>query len=162
MKRTPWWKGARGEWYVVAQGILFLLVALGPRMLPGWPAWPPPWSWLATILGAVFILAGGAMALAGLLRLGPNLTPLPYPRDDAVMVETGIYGLVRHPIYGGLVFAALGWGLLVHGGLTIGFALLLFVLFDFKSRKEEAWLRGKFPTYADYQQRVHKLIPFVY
>ncbi len=162
MKQTPWWKGSRGEWYVVAQGFVFLLVGLGPRSLPGWPAWPPSWSAAATILGGLFIVIGGALALAGLLRLGPNLSPLPYPKDDATLVETGVYGLVRHPIYSGLIFAALGWGLLLHGGLTLVYALLLFILFDLKSRREEAWLRAKFPAYAAYQQRVRKLIPFVY
>ncbi len=162
MKQTSWWKGSRGEWYVVAQFILFLLIAFGPRTLPGMPAWPPPWSAAASILGGLLIVIGGALALAGLLRLGPNLTPLPYPKDDATLVETGVYGLVRHPIYSGLILAALGWGLLVHGGLTLVYALLLFILFDLKSRKEEAWLRSKFPAYAAYQQRVRKLIPFVY
>lgn len=162
MKQTPWWKGARGEWYVVAQLILFLLVGFGPRSLPGMPAWSPPWSGAATLLGVVCILGGGMLALSGLLRLGPNLTPLPYPRDGSVLIESGAYRLVRHPIYSGLVCAALGWGLLVHGGLTVIYALLLFVLFDLKSRKEEAWLRAKFPAYAGYQRRVRRLIPFVY
>lgn len=162
MKQVPWWKGSRGEWYVVAQGFVFLLVAFGPPSLPGMPAWPAPWSGLAAILGALLILAGGLLALAALLHLGSNLTPLPYPKDDAVLVESGAYGLVRHPIYSGLIFASLGWGLWVHGGLTISYALLLFILFDLKSRKEESWLRAKFPDYAAYQQRVRKLIPFIY
>ncbi len=147
---------------MVAQGFVFLLVAFGPRSLPGMPEWPAPWSWLATILGGALILAGGVLALAGLLHLGANLTPLPYPKDDATLVEAGAYGLVRHPIYSGLIFASLGWGLWVHGGLTIGYALLLFILFDLKSRKEESWLRARFPGYAAYQQRVRKLIPFIY
>ncbi len=162
MKQTPWWKGSRGEWYVVAQGLILLLVGFGPRSLPGWPAWSQPWSTLAALLGGILIIGGGALALAGLLRLGPNLTPLPYPKDEAVFIATGVYGLVRHPIYSGLIFAALGWGLLVHGGLSILYALLLFVLFDLKSRREETWLRAKFAAYAAYQQRVRKLIPFLY
>ena len=35
MSRSPWWKNTRGEWYVVAQTVLFALVAFGPLSFPG-------------------------------------------------------------------------------------------------------------------------------
>ncbi len=162
MSQTPWWKGWRGEWYVVAQVGLFLLVALGPRTWPGLPAWAAPYTWLGSVAGAALVVAGGLLALAAVVGLGDNLTAVPYPKDDATLVDTGPYQLVRHPIYSGLVFVALGWGLWVHGWLTIGYAVLLFVFFDIKSRREEQWLTEKFPGYAAYQKRVRKLIPLVY
>jgi protein-S-isoprenylcysteine O-methyltransferase Ste14 len=96
------------------------------------------------------------------VSLGHNLTPLPRPKDDATLVVTGAYRLVRHPIYSGLTAMAFGWGMWVHGWLTLGYALLLFAFFDLKSRREERWLMEKFPDYAAYQRRVRKLIPFVY
>jgi protein-S-isoprenylcysteine O-methyltransferase Ste14 len=57
---------------------------------------------------------------------------------------------------------ALGWGLWLPGWLTIGYAILLFVFFDVKSRREERLLEAKFPEYAEYRKRVRKLVPFVY
>ncbi len=57
---------------------------------------------------------------------------------------------------------ALGWALLVHGWLTIGYAFALFLFFDVKSRQEEKWLRAKFSGYESYQRRVRKLIPYLY
>ncbi|RPI93163.1 MAG: isoprenylcysteine carboxylmethyltransferase family protein, partial [Chloroflexi bacterium] len=45
---------------------------------------------------------------------------------------------------------------------TLIYAGLLFVFFDIKTRREERWLARKFPEYAGYQQRVRKLIPFIY
>ena len=162
MSQPPWWQGKRGEWYVVVQVILFLLVAFGPRTWPGLPAWTPPFTWLSFIVGGLLILLGGFLSLAGLLGLGSNLTALPYPKDDATFVETGPYRLVRHPIYSGLILAAFGWALWVNGWLTLGYAALLFVFFDIKSRREEGWLREKFAGYEAYQKRVRKLIPFVY
>ena len=159
----PWWRGARGEWYVVIQGVLFALLAFGPRSLPGLPAWPPAVSRGAAAGGAVLVTAGSLLALAGGLRLGPrNLTPLPYPKEGASLVEAGPYRLVRHPIYSGILCAALGWGLWMHAWLTLGFAALLFLLFDLKSRREERWLCERFPGYDDYQRRVRRLIPFLY
>ena len=160
--RAPWYRGERGEWYVIAQVFIFALVAVGPRSLPGWPAWPQPWSTIATFAGLVLMIAGAALALAGVLRLGPNLTVLPAPKDCAELVESGAYGIVRHPIYSGLITGALGWGLWRNGWLTIGYAIGLFVFFDVKSRLEERWLSEKFSAYAEYQTRVRKLIPWLY
>lgn len=162
MPDAPWWKGARGEWYVVAQVGLFALVALGPRTLPGFPAWSGMPALAGTVFGPVLMLAGAALSVAGLFHLGPNLTPLPYPKDCSELVDTGAYSIVRHPIYSGLILGAFGWGLSIHGGLTLLWALALFVFFDVKSRLEERWLAEKFADYPAYRARVKKLIPWVY
>jgi protein-S-isoprenylcysteine O-methyltransferase Ste14 len=65
-------------------------------------------------------------------------------------------------MYSGAILIAFGWALLIHNWLAIGTALVLFVLFDIKSRREEAWLKEKFPGYVAYQQRVRKLVPLIY
>lgn len=160
--QSPWWKGARGEWYVAVQGGLFLLVVLGPRTWPGLPDWPVSYTWLGSVAGGILLLLGGTLSMAGVLRLGTNLTPLPFPKDNATLVDSGPYRWVRHPIYGGVILMAFGWGLWVHGWLTLCYAFLLFIFLDIKSRREERWLRDKFPRYAAYQKRVRKLIPFIY
>lgn len=161
-RRAPWWKGTRGEWLVVGQVALIALVLLGPRTVPGWPAWvyPSPRVW--PVAGTVLIVAGGALFVAGIFRLGPGLTPLPYPKDGAALIQQGPYALVRHPIYSGGIVICVGWALYVHGWLTLGYVVALFVFLDAKSRREERWLTEKFPEYAAYQQRVRKLIPFLY
>jgi protein-S-isoprenylcysteine O-methyltransferase Ste14 len=108
------------------------------------------------------MLIGAALALGGVLKLGNNLTALPYPRDGSELVEQGPYAIVRHPIYSGLIFGAFGWGLWLHAWLTLVFALALFVLFDLKLRREEHWLCERYPEYAAYQKRVKKLVPWVW
>jgi len=157
MPSQPWWKGHRGEWYVVLQAALFALVVLGPR--GAWLALPTA---VARTAGFALIGAGALVALAAVLRLGRNLTPLPHPREDATLVEGGPYAWVRHPIYGGVILVAFGWALLVQGWLTLLWAVLLLVFLDIKSRREEVWLMARFPDYANYQRRVRKLIPFIY
>jgi protein-S-isoprenylcysteine O-methyltransferase Ste14 len=161
-RREPWWKGARGEWLVVAQVLLMGLTFFGPRSVGGRPAWPFPFPHALRVAGAVLMVGGGLLFLAGLLRLGRALTPLPYPKEGAELVQSGPYAVVRHPMYGGGLVLALGWALFVQGWLTLGWVLALFVLLDVKSRREERWLAGKFPAYGAYQRRVRKLIPFLY
>jgi protein-S-isoprenylcysteine O-methyltransferase Ste14 len=162
MSQTPWWKGKRGEWYVVTQAVLGCLAIFGPPTWPGWPAWVAPFTWLGWIVGPLVGGLGGLLVLAGVFGLGTNLTAVPYPKDDASLVTTGPYQFVRHPIYCGLILLALGWALLWNGWLKLVYALILFVFFDIKSRREEQWLCEKYPDYAAYQKRVHKLIPFIY
>ena len=65
-------------------------------------------------------------------------------------------------VFVGLALIGLGWALFVQGWLTLAWAGLLLVFFDIKSRREEAWLMARFPTYAAYRKRVRKLIPYLY
>ncbi len=160
--RPPWWTNSRGEWYVVAQTGLFALVALGPAWIAIRLDLPESVRLVTLGMGLGLGMTGLGLAVAGLLWLGDNLSVFPHPKDDAELVQTGAYGLVRHPIYSGLIIGAVGWALINVSVITLLYALGLFVFFDAKSRREERLLAAKFPAYADYRQRVHKLIPFVY
>lgn len=158
---TAWWRGARGEWYVVVQFVLLGLVAVAP-FVDGGRGWPAPWGGLARVAGVGLMLVGAAVGAMGLLGLGRNLSPLPHPKDDAELVETGLYGLMRHPIYSGLIAGCAGWALVHNSLLTLLLAGVVFVFFDFKARREERALAAHFPGYRAYQARVRRFIPFVY
>jgi protein-S-isoprenylcysteine O-methyltransferase Ste14 len=121
MPNSPWWKGTRGEWYFVVQLVLLGLILFAPFM-PGQPVWPPPGALIARGLGLLLGLAGFALAMAGLLGLGANLSPLPHPKDDTTLVEGGAFAMVRHPIYVGLISGSLGWALLTNSLLAVGLA----------------------------------------
>jgi protein-S-isoprenylcysteine O-methyltransferase Ste14 len=160
--KTPWWTGARGEWYVVVQMVLFVLVAIGPRTWRGWPGWPFPDGGIVSIAGWALLAAGGALAAWAAAQVGLRLSPVPYPPDGAVLRTTGAFAVVRHPMYCGSILAAVGWALVRQGWLTLLYTALLFVLFDLKSRREERWLAERFAEYPAYRTRVRRLIPFVY
>ena len=157
-----WWKGSRGEWYVVAQLVLFVLVAFGPRTIARLPALSGFYAKAAMGFGIVLMAIGGGLIVTGIANLGRNLTPLPFPKEGGELVQTGAYSLVRHPVYSGVIALAVGWACTVRGPLTLAYAVLLFLLFDAKSRREERWLETKFPSYSEYRKRVRRLIPFVY
>lgn len=159
MPQAPWWHGRRGEWYVLGQFALFVLLLFGPRNRAGWVF---PEAGLGRIFGGALLLGGGLVAVAGLLALGTNLTVLPQPKAQARLVETGPYRFVRHPVYSGVVCMAFGWAWWVQGWLTFLYAAMVFIFLDLKSRREEQWLQEKFSGYAAYQKRVRKLVPFIY
>lgn len=107
-------------------------------------------------------MAGTLLSVTGAVNLGKNLTPLPDPKENATLIVSGAYRFVRHPIYSGIIFMGVGWGLWLHSLLTIGYGLALLAFFDIKSRREERLLEGRFPEYASYRKRVKKLFPFIY
>lgn len=151
--------GRRGEGWVLLQAALFALLALAGTV---GPAWGEPWLPVSRPAGLGLVGAGVVAAILGLVGLRENLTAMPRPLDGGRLVERGIYGLVRHPIYTGIISAAFGWGLATASALALVVALGLAAFFDLKARREEAWLLAAYPRYAGYRRRVRKLIPFLY
>ncbi len=150
----------RGIWYVVIQAILIGLILFGPKGAD---------LLTSESIKIIFLSCGISVGLISILvmliaviNLGKNLTPLPCPKDDAQLVQSGLYRYVRHPIYFGVLLAALAWLLIFPGAYILLYAIGLFILFDVKARREEVWLVERFPAYQDYQRRVKKLLPGIY
>ena len=154
--------GPRGEGWVAAQLVLFALIAVtGFQAIAGREP-GDAWGWLGFVAGLLAIVAGGLLAVRGAWDLRASLSPFPRPVANARLVESGAYRLIRHPIYSGIVLAAIGWGLVAGSLLTIILAGLLLLLFAGKSRREEAWLAAEHPGYRAYQRRTKRLIPWIY
>jgi protein-S-isoprenylcysteine O-methyltransferase Ste14 len=112
-----------------------------------------------TIFGIALIAAGLISLFAGFRGLGKSLNANPVPNQDGVLVTTGIYSVVRHPIYLGLIIITLG--LVVSSGVW-GQALAwlaLAILLTYKMRWEEQLLTAKYKGYADYMTKVPAIIP---
>lgn len=156
--RTPSFT-ARGGWWVALQiPVLIAAVAL-PIATGRGTLWPPHgWQWFGIALAAL----GLAITVAGLVTLGRALTPFPRPRPDGALRTHGVYGLVRHPIYSGLIIATFGWSVWWLSAVGAAYTLLVLVFFDRKSAREERWLSERYPDYAQYRARVCKLIPGIY
>ena len=152
-------KQDRGEIYVFIQAILLIALFFGPADLFGKPETIYYPLWLA---GKALFYLGLGIALWAAIALGPNLTPMPKPKRNGELIQTGIYKLVRHPIYFGVIILGFGWAATLQSWYTLAVAVALLIFFDLKSRKEEEWLLEKFPNYQDYQRRTKKLIPLIY
>jgi protein-S-isoprenylcysteine O-methyltransferase Ste14 len=151
--------GRRGEGWFLLQLVFFGAIAVSGFTGPAWSGWPLA---AGIALGGVLVFCGGILALRGVLDLRENLTPFPKPLDNAQLVETGAYRLVRHPIYGGLILGALGWGLVRAAPLALLGAVALAVFFDLKSRREEIWLSERYREYPAYRNRTRRLLPWIY
>jgi protein-S-isoprenylcysteine O-methyltransferase Ste14 len=79
------------------------------------------------------------------------------------VIDSGVYGLVRHPMYLGASMLAIGLPLWLGSYLALALGLLGILGLAMRIRVEERVLRDGLPGYADYAQRVrHRLVPFVW
>jgi protein-S-isoprenylcysteine O-methyltransferase Ste14 len=141
----------RGGLWVAAQGAFLAGIALAP----GEPLE------LRTPGSAIF--AGGAILLVtAAANLGPSLSPLPEPAQNAEHVERGWYRLIRHPIYAGLILCAFGFAGATRSWSRFALAFALALMLDAKSRDEERRLAARYPMYEAYAQRTKRFIPWLY
>ena len=108
MRTSDWLRNARGEWFVLAQTALMLAVLVAPK-LDGRNAFR---SRISGAAGGLLCIGGLGFAVLGSIALGRNLSPFPKPKEKGTLVESGIFSVVRHPIYSGLSLAAFGWSLI--------------------------------------------------
>ena len=155
--------GRRGELLVLIQFALMIGFALLPAWHPGLGADAmAATSGLRFWLAVPFMLVALVFGAFGSVHIRDYLTPLPYPVDHNQLVQHGVYGIVRHPLYASLLFAGAAWtvyNLSLSHLLALGVA---FLFFNYKAGKEEAWLTERHPDYVDYAKRVKKFIPFLY
>lgn len=154
--------GTRGEHLVVIQMALvalYVFTPVWPDLRNGdlYPQLLAP-RWGALIIGTVL---GAILGIGGSLNIRRYLTPLPYPVKNNKLVDTGVYRLVRHPLYSAQLFAAAGWA-----AFSLSFSHLLvtiaaFIFFNYKASKEEAWLSERHPEYREYAAKVGKFVPGV-
>jgi protein-S-isoprenylcysteine O-methyltransferase Ste14 len=111
--------------------------------------------------GAIMVAAGLAFMVWARRHLGRNWSDRVALKQEHDLIRTGPYGLVRHPIYSGLLLAILGTAI-AFGQWRDAVALMFIAVAIWrKSRLEEAYLAEIFPQdYARYRARVPALFPF--
>lgn len=139
--------------FVAAQFVL--LVAL--LVLPIRADWPTP-GWVDLVGGAFIVVGLVVTAIAG-FGLGEALTPTPVPSGRGELTTTGLYGLVRHPIYTGLLAAVVGLTIRSGSVITLAVAVVTVVFFTIKARWEEAALTARYPDYPAYAAATPRFLP---
>ena len=114
-----------------------------------------------TITSMVFVGAGIVVGMIAGAKLGGSLTPSPIPKTTGELKTSGLYRIVRHPIYTALLLVGLGLAIRGASEWHVVVLLALVVLLQVKARAEEAMLLKKFQGYAPYAARVGRFVPGV-
>ena len=109
-------------------------------------------------IGLVVAIIGFIAALS-VLQLNKNLTVFPTPKTDSELISFGMYKLSRHPIYTGLILFTFGYAFYKVSFLKLVIALILLLLFYFKTNYEEQQLLEKFSDYKEYKKKVNRFFP---
>jgi protein-S-isoprenylcysteine O-methyltransferase Ste14 len=150
------------RWVIAVFGVLGLLLGYVPAYTERNGVWVIDGDavrWLGVVLAA----AGGALRIWPVYVLGRRFSGLVAIQAGHRLVTDGIYGVIRHPSYLGLLINALGWALAFRSGAGVLLTALLIPPLLARIRAEEALLRAHFGSeYEQYCQSSSRLIPGVY
>jgi protein-S-isoprenylcysteine O-methyltransferase Ste14 len=146
-----------GSKWVLAQFVVLLFIGLAVAFLGGSP------QPATTVVAAVLFVAGQAMAVAAAFKMRQYISAHPAPAPGAKLLADGIYGQVRHPMYGGVLLMAAAFAVFDLNVFAAALTVLLGAIFRGKSNYEEGLLVATFLGYADYMRRVpRRFIPWVF
>ncbi len=115
-------------------------------------------------VGLTMTWAGLAVSEWARRSLGRHYHPVVIIDDDHVVVTSGPYRVIRHPIYAGRVLALVGLGLAMSNWLSV-VACVALPIYGFSVRirvEEAAMLNATGAEYAAYRRRTWRLIPWVW
>lgn len=156
----PGWQSVseKGAPWVAMQGVLIILLIA----FAVWDVGSLGGSAILPWIGRGFVVLAAVEMWLGLRHLGANLTAFPEPTESSVLVDSGIFGLVRHPLYGANVLIFFGIALHQRSAWGLLLAVVAAGFFWMKSSHEESRLMMRYPSYHAYRQLVtRRMLPWV-
>lgn len=145
-------KTRKDYFFVGLQMVLFVLFVIPFQLeqnLPQLPQWP---AQLVLIIGLIEVVWA-------FMQLRNFISVWPTPKDDSELVTWGLFAIVRHPIYSGIILVTAGYAFYKTDLYKLLICLALFILFYFKSSYEEKRLTERFKVYPRYKARVGRFFP---
>ncbi len=123
--------------------------------------WTTPPLWLSWAASAVFLLA--YILYAEVLRENTYLSRTVEVQENQKVIDTGLYGIVRHPLYSVTLLLFLSMPLVLGSAVSFVIFLAYPVIIVKRIRNEEKVLEAELAGYAEYKKKVrYRLIPFVW
>lgn len=145
---------------ILFSGVMFLcgFVLAGFNYRFGWITMP---KWSAIAAGVVFLFAYAMYA--EVLRENAYLSRTIEVQENQRVIDTGLYGVVRHPMYSMTVFLFLSMPLVLGSPLTFVVFLVYPFILAKRIQNEEQVLERELEGYADYKNQVkYKMLPFIW
>ena len=145
---------------IALSGLMFLalFVVAGLNFRFGWIVLP---DWVSYVSAAVFLLAYALYA--EVLRENVWLSRTVEVQENQKVIDTGLYGVVRHPMYMTTLLLFLSMPLILGSALSFVIMLAYIPIIAKRIRNEEQVLESGLGGYAEYKKRVkYKVIPFVW
>ena len=150
--------------------LIYMLALVAGSVLIAWDRWPWgrvldeflwPRSALSYLVGLAVLIVGLAFSVWARVHLGRNWSGNVTVKEGHELIRTGPYRYVRHPIYTGILTAAMGTAI-CSGTLRAALGLaIVAAAFIVKLRAEERFMRETFPgQYEKYSEEVPALVPF--
>ena len=160
---SPGEREDRGNrWVLVPFGVISLLLAYVPAYADRMELWTIDGD-AVRWLGVVLFTAGGALRIAPVFVLGRRFSGLVAIQPGHTLVTSGVYGVIRHPSYLGLLVNSLGWALAFRSVVGVLLTALTIPPLVARIRAEEKLLGTEFgAAYDVYRRRTSRLIPRIY
>ncbi len=145
---------------ITLSALMFLgaFAAAGPSWRFGWMMLP---MWVSCAAAVIFLLSYGLYA--EVMRENAYLSRTIEIQKDQKVVDTGLYGVVRHPMYMTTLLLFLSMPLVLGSVISFVIMLLYIPIIAKRIRNEEKVLEEGLPGYREYKERVrYKVIPFVW
>ena len=145
---------------VAVSSLLFLaaFVAAGLDFRFGWTHVP---IWLVCLAAVLQLAAYGLYA--EVMRENAWLSRTVEVQENQKVIDTGLYGIIRHPMYTSTVLLFLAMPLVLGSWVSFAIMLLYPVVIVFRIRNEEQVLETGLAGYREYKQRVRcRLLPFIW
>lgn len=148
------------KWVVALSGLLFVSVFIvaGLNYRFGWLLMP---EWTTYVATAFFFI--GYALYAEVLRENVWLSRTIEVQQDQKVIDTGLYGIVRHPMYSATLLLFLSMPLVLNSLYSFALMLLYIPIIVKRIRNEETVLVRELKGYSEYKQRVkYRLIPYIW
>lgn len=148
------------KWVVASSGILFVasFVLAGLNFRYDWCVLP--W-WVVGVATVIFVFAYALYA--EVLRENAYLSRTIEVQENQQVISTGLYGIVRHPMYGATILLFLSMPLVLASPLSFLIMLFYIPIIHIRIKNEEKVLTEGLKGYQEYKQKVkYKVIPFVW